>query len=406
MPLARLGSQVRPKPPKAKKRPKDRKHQGHGRKTQPSRDRKHQGHRRFIQPLHSPLKLPVWVAWGPPQAPRSAAAHPRIPDSRRHPARQTHLPDLVRAEGPKEHAEYLLTLVVTTPLPERKGFGRNRHRPPEETRLSAVKRRRRAAGQAKKGMGGVPSACGPREDAAGHGCGSPEGDAPVDAWADALARVRRQLARARGWQAWLDGAPDRTRADLARREALSRARITQVLKLLELDPSILADLDRPDRSGPVPGERVLRRTAALPSLAAQRRQYAAACGISGPAPRGPARRHGPAAPPVPRGESFTHALDRARRYQAWLDDGTHASLASIGRAEGISGPRVGQLLSLLHLAPEIVAVLEQPREALPKGLTRKAVREIARVRAENAHLAAFSARWPGMLGGVKPAAAK
>ena len=54
------------------------------------RDRKHQGHGRFIQPLHSPLNLRVWVAWTPPQAPRSTAAHPRTADSRRHPARQTH----------------------------------------------------------------------------------------------------------------------------------------------------------------------------------------------------------------------------------------------------------------------------------------------------------------------------
>jgi hypothetical protein len=100
---------------------------------------------------------------------------------------------------------------------------------------------------------------------------------------------------------------------------------------------------------------------------------------------------------VPRSERFTHALTRARRYQAWLDDGTHGSLASIGRAEGISGPRVGQLLSLLHLAPEIVAVLEQPREALPKGLTRKALREIAHMRDENAQRAAFEGRWPGAL---------
>ena len=296
--------------------------------------------------------------------------------------------------------------MVTTPLPERKGFGRNRHRPSDETRLSPAKRRRRAAGQAKAKGAGASSASGSREDAAGHGCGPAGDESPVDPWAGALARVRTQLARARRWQDWLDAAPDRTRADLARRESLSRARITQVLKLLTLDPSILADLDRPDRSGPVPSELVLRRTAALPSLAAQRRQYAAACVPSTPVSGGVCPRDAPAAKPVPRNEAFTHALERARRYQASLDEGTHASLADIGRAEGISGPRVGQLLSLLHLAPEIVAVLERPREALPKGLTRKAVREIARERDENAQLAAFSARWPGTLGGVKPAAAK
>lgn len=54
------------------------------------RDRKHQGHRRFIQPLHSPLNRPVRVASTPRPAPNFTAAHARIPDSRRHPARQTH----------------------------------------------------------------------------------------------------------------------------------------------------------------------------------------------------------------------------------------------------------------------------------------------------------------------------
>ena len=52
---------------------------------------KHQAHGRFIQPLHSPSNLPVWGTRTPPQAPISTAAHARTPDSRRHPARQTHL---------------------------------------------------------------------------------------------------------------------------------------------------------------------------------------------------------------------------------------------------------------------------------------------------------------------------
>ena len=316
------------------------------------------------------------------------------------------LPGLVTTEGPKEHAEYLLTLVVTTPLPERKGFGRNRFRPCEETRLAAGKRRHRAAGQTKASGRGASSACGPRQVAAGHGCGPAVEGPQADPWACALARVRTQVDRARRWRTWLDGAPDRTRADLARREKLSRARVTQVLKLLALDPSILADLDRPDRSGLVPSERVLRRTAALPSRAAQRRRYAAECLQSAPVSGRKFRRDNSAARPAPRNEAFTHALDRARRYQSWLDDGTHASLASIGRADGISGPRVGQLLSLLHLAPEIVAVLERPRRELPKGLTRKAARELARLRDQGAQRAAFEARWPRVLGVRMGVAAK
>jgi hypothetical protein len=174
--------------------------------------------------------------------------------------------------------------------------------------------------------------------------------------------------------------------------------VSQVLKLLDLDPTILADLDRSDRVGPVPSELVLRRIAGLPTAAAQRARYAAVCVPSAPTSGGVYRRDDPAAKPAPRHDDFRHALDRARRYQGWLDDGTHASLASIARAEGISGTRVGQILSLLHLAPEIVAVLERPRDELPNGLTRREVRGIALLRDQEAQRAAFETRWPGVLG--------
>jgi len=79
---------------------------------------------------------------------------------------------------------------------------------------------------------------------AGLACGPADDEPPVDPWAGALARVRAQLDRARQWQAWIDEDPERCAADLARRQKLSRARVSQVLKLLTLDATILADLDR------------------------------------------------------------------------------------------------------------------------------------------------------------------
>jgi len=295
-------------------------------------------------------------------------------------------------------SETLTTWETSVPLPERPSFGRNRLRPCEETRLSAAKRRRLAASQAKIEDLSPSSPCGPAQDAAGQACGPEAEDSLVDPWAGALARVRAQLDRARKWQAWLDQDPERTAADLARRDGLSPARVSQVLKLLNLDPTILADLDRPDRAGPVPSELVLRRIAALPTAGAQRARYAAVCTPSAPTSGGVHRRDDPLTRPAPRHDDFRYALERARRYQGWLDDGTHVSLASLGRAEGISGTRVGQLLALLHLAPEIVAVLEQPKEELPSGLSGKAVRAITHIRGEKAQRAAFEARWPGVLG--------
>ncbi len=317
------------------------------------------------------------------------------------------LPEVVTTEEPTSNtAEVLTTWETRVPLPERPSFGRNRFRPCEETRLSAARRRRRAAGQAKGKDAGGSSLCGPTEDAAGQPCGPGDDEAPIDPWAGALVRVRTQLERARRWRAWIDADPERTAADLARRKKLSRARVSQVLKLPDLDASILADLDHPGRVGPVPSELVLRRIAGLPTAAAQRARYAAVCVPSAPTSGGVYRRDDPAAKPAPRHDDFRHALDRARRYQRWLDDGTQPSLASIGRAEGISGTRVGQLLALLHLAPEIVMVLERPREELPRGLTRRAVRDIARLRDQGAQRAAFEARWPGVLGRAELMASK
>jgi hypothetical protein len=121
------------------------------------------------------------------------------------------------------------------------------------------------------------------------------------------------LAQARRWQTWLNDAPERSRADVARREGPSRAQVSLVLKLLERDPSILADLDRRGRAEPVPREFMLTRTAALPSKAAQQRRCAAVCVPSAPVSGGAFRRDDPRARPVPRKEAFAHALERARR---------------------------------------------------------------------------------------------
>ncbi len=47
------------------------------------------------------------------------------------------------------------------------------------------------------------------------------------------------LKKALEWQAMLSANPDLNRADIARINGISRARVTQVMKLLELDSTIL-----------------------------------------------------------------------------------------------------------------------------------------------------------------------
>ncbi len=280
-------------------------------------------------------------------------------------------------------------------LPPHPGFGLRRHRVAE----GAPRRRSRAAGHAKKKAEGGGSDCGPPEDAAGHGCGP----GAEDPWAGALARVRGHLERARRFRAWLDGGAGRTLRELGELEGITKARVSQLLALLQLAPEIVADIEQEDRTGPVPSELVLRHIAALPDSERQVARYRAVCTPAAPVSGGVYRK-GDGPTPAPRGEGFQHLFARARRYQELLDSGEMESLAEIGRAEGVSGARVSQVLLFLHLAWEIVAALDVPAAEVPAGVGVRAVREIARLRSQDAQRREFEARWPGVL--TRAAAAK
>lgn len=173
--------------------------------------------------------------------------------------------------------------------------------------------------------------------------------------------------------------------------------------LLELAPEILADIERADRTGPVPSELVLRHIAALPDAERQVARYGAVCTPAAPVSGGVYRK-GDGPTPTPRGEGFQHVFARARRYQELLDSGEMESRVEIGRAEGVTGARVSQVLLFLHLAPEIVAVLDVPAADVPAGVGVRQVREIARLRSQDAQRREFVARWPGVL--TRAAAAK
>ncbi len=302
------------------------------------------------------------------------------------------LPDVAPTD---RQVDWLQSWEVRIELPEHKGYGHRRHAPPAK---ALVKQRQRRlardlarAGQPETAAGAGHSPTGPRADGPGHATGPLEDDP----WADALARVRKHLERARAFRGWIDAVPERTAADLARKEKLTRARVSQVLKLLDLSPAIVEDIEREDRRGPVPSELQLRRIAALPDRGRQWTRYEQLVRQGDLSIRG-----GRPEQTAPRSRGHQADLDRARRLQKLWDTGAYDSLRELGRAEGVTGCRVSQLMNLLHLAPEILAVLDVPEEELAPGITKTAVREIARLRSQEAQVVAFRERWPGVLEGT------
>jgi hypothetical protein len=63
-----------------------------------------------------------------------------------------------------------------------------------------------------------------------------------------------------------------------------------------------------------------------------------------------------------------------------LESGEARSLEDLGRAEGVTGRRIAQILLLLQLAPEIIEALDVPAADLPSGITERRLREVARLR--------------------------
>jgi hypothetical protein len=133
------------------------------------------------------------------------------------------------------------------------------------------------SGQAKAWVKGGSTRIGPRESESGHGIGPGR----RDPWAPRLKRVRATLARARAIQDWLDADSTRKAADVARREHVTRARISQLLLLLKLSAEIRADIQQPGRTGAVLGELELRMLAPLPAKE-QVRRYRALLGLDAP----------------------------------------------------------------------------------------------------------------------------
>lgn len=73
------------------------------------------------------------------------------------------------------------------------------------------------------------------------------------------------------------------------------------------------------------------------------------------------------APPRRTDNTLVKALARAFRWQRMLEDGTHATLLDLARAEKINPSYVSRLLRMTQLAPEIVEAILAGHQ--PAGLT-------------------------------------
>ncbi len=270
--------------------------------------------------------------------------------------------------------EVLHTWVVEAPLPPHPGFGLRKPRPPEAN-LRPRNGRPSLAGHAQSPASTEKNACGTAESLAGHACRT---DAD-DPWGDRRSSLRGHLARARRFDRMIQTGEAANAAEVSRMEGLTRARVSQLLGLLRLVPAILDDLDDQEGTGPVPTEGALRKLSMLPAarqpsqyrklIEAEERRGRPKHKANGPPPRN--REH------LPR-RGFSHLLDQARHYQAILDAGAVRSLQEIAQREGVSASRVGQILGLLQLAPDIVDLVDQPVKH-KKPITHRELLRIARL---------------------------
>ncbi len=205
-----------------------------------------------------------------------------------------------------------------------------------------------------------------------------------DPWASRRAALRGHLARARDFARRIETGRVENAADLAGREGLTRARVSQLLRLLKLSPVILADIEDVEGTGPVPTEAELRKLAGTKTPERQEYEYRRLCGAeaAGRPPGAPVRGR-------PHQRGLQHLFERARRYHALLDAGEYRSLNELGRAEGVTGNRIAQVLRLLQLDPEIIAQVDVRAEDLPPGVTDRRLRQVAKLRTREEQMAAW-----------------
>ena len=166
-------------------------------------------------------------------------------------------------------------------------------------------------------------------------------------------------------------------AAVAIEERLTRARVCQLMKLLDLSPEVLADLEDEDGVRPVPSEHKLRKLASVRTVDNQVNRYRELCEVEGSGQY----RGGPSPKPPPPRRGFQHLFRRARRYHTMLESGEAPSMEAIAQREGISNTRFRQVLMLLQLPPEMVERVDVPAGELPSGHREKELRRLASRRA-------------------------
>jgi hypothetical protein len=155
------------------------------------------------------------------------------------------------------------------------------------------------------------------------------------------------------------------------------ARVSQLLLLLKLAPEVMADLERADRPGKVPREVDLRQLAALDRSEQRARYLAAFGGDDSPSARPQGR---------PGKPGLQAHLARARGLHELLVSGRFASIAELGRHVGLSASRVGQLLNLADLHPEILAEIDHGDAV---RISESALRRLAQLTDKAAQLEAW-----------------
>lgn len=196
--------------------------------------------------------------------------------------------------------------------------------------------------------------------------------------------LHKRFVQARSWRARLDSGEFRTKTALAEELGISMVRVCQVVRLLDLAPEIVEELEDLAWTGPVPPEKKLYRLAQVRPQEAQLPGYRRLCAEESVQGRrstvASVRRTG-----------LQHLFHEARRWQAMLDGRKARSLEDIARREGISRDTVAQTILLLHLHPEIVLRLDVPTADRPPGLRIKALRSLARMRDLDEQLRRFDA---------------
>jgi hypothetical protein len=185
----------------------------------------------------------------------------------------------------------------------------------------------------------------------------------------------------------IDGAVVRNAAEIARREEITRARVCQLMRLLKLAPEVLSDLENVEGTGPVPSEARLRKLAGMKTPERQVAEYERLCAVERTSTT-PASRLRQSGRPPERG--FQPLFDRARRYHAMLESGEARSLEAIGRGEGVTGVRIGQIMALLHLAPAIIDLVDVPVGEMSVRVSERQLRQVAKVRNHEEQLRAWA----------------